>query len=120
MRPLEVGVGEYVDVAVHMGVYVMVKVKPGRIIPSLVAVALGNAVGEKKSKANASRVNARSRGVAVIVLLGARTISSCVSTLPPAIMTGKPNASTQAPRITNKTMAPCAFTPLVLLSHTEQ
>jgi len=81
---------------------------------------MGEAVGEKKSRAKAARVSDLSMGVAVGLLLGARTISSCVSTLPPAIRTGKLNARKQAPIITNRTIMPCAFTPLVLLSHIKQ
>lgn len=64
-------------------------------------------VGEKKSMANASLVNARSRGVAVGENLGWRTMSSCVSGRPPAIMTGRLNARRHTPAITTKTIVLC-------------
>lgn len=71
-----VGVEEYAGVAVHVDVTVKVKVKVGRIFPSIVKVALGKGVGEKKRRANASRVNARSRGVGVADCLATTIISS--------------------------------------------
>lgn len=66
-------------------------------------------VGLKKRSAKASLVRARSRGVGVAEYLGTRTISPCVSGLPPAIMTGKLKARTQAPIKTSRTITPCDF-----------
>jgi len=68
------------------------------------------AVGVKKSNAKASRVSARSRGVAVGVYLGRSIVSSCVSGLSPAIIIGKPNARKQAPISTTRIIALCDFT----------
>ena len=116
--PAGVGVGELVnvDVAVVVEVKVSVKVKPGGITGSLANIDTEDAVGEKNIRANASCVNARSRGVAVAVNLGTRTISSCASGLPPAIRTGKLKARTQTPIITSITIDPCAFKTCLLLS----
>lgn len=97
-------------------VNVMVKVKPGRMFPSLVKVALGKGVGEKKRRANASWVNARSRGVGVADCLATTITSSRGSILPPAIIKGKPNARTQMPIKVIMTIALCAFIKLFLLS----
>jgi hypothetical protein len=112
-----IGVGVPVDINVAVEVYVRVKVKLGEILTSII-VAVGEDVCVKKRSANACWVSDRSRGVAVADSLGDRTISSCVSGLPPASMTGRLNARTQAPTITKRTIAPCAFTLLVLLPYT--
>jgi hypothetical protein len=97
-------------------VNVDLRVELGVIMFSPVDVTKGDGVGEKKSEANATRVNARSRGVAVAVSLGTRTISSCVSGLPPAMTTGRLNARIQAPIITSRITKFCAFTLLNLLT----
>jgi hypothetical protein len=109
---VEENVGVAVDVEAAE-VNVRVSVKLGRISNSPVEVGAGGDVGVKKSRANASRVKDRSMGVVVAVLLGIRTTSSCVSSLPPAIKEGKRNARTHAPTNTNRTIVPCAFTLLV-------
>jgi hypothetical protein len=56
------------------------------------ASTLGKFVGVKKSLANAACVSALSSGVAVAVYFGSRTMSSCLSVVPPFNMKGKPNA----------------------------
>ena len=73
-------------------------------------------VGEKKSKANASLVRARSRGVAVPVNLGRRIMPSCVSNLSPKNNSGKLNATMTTPTTTARTNFSCTFTLLFLLS----
>jgi hypothetical protein len=82
------GTGEFVAVKVAVEVWVIVKVKLGRTLTS-VLVDVGDDVWVKKSRANAPCVRARSIGVGVGENLGAMTISSCVSILPPDIKTGK-------------------------------
>ena len=54
----------------------------------VVGAITGEFVGVKKRKANASRVRARSMGVAVAVNLGVRTTSGRVSSLSPDITNG--------------------------------
>jgi hypothetical protein len=82
------GTGEFVAVKVAVAVWVIVKVKLGRTLTS-VLVDVGDDVWVKKSRANAPCVRARSIGVGVGENLGAMTISSWVSILPPDIKTGK-------------------------------
>lgn len=109
------GVGDAVPDIAAMEVIVTVGVKLAtRVSPPLTGM-IREEVGVKKRSAKASCVNARSRGVVVAVCLGRRMISSCVSSLPPAIRTGRLNARIHAPIITNRTMTPCAFTGLDLL-----
>lgn len=89
-----------------------------RASPPLTGMISEEVVGVKKSSAKASCVNARSRGVAVAVCLGMRTMSAWVSGLPPAIRTGRLNARIHTPINTSTTMAPCALTELGLLFST--
>jgi hypothetical protein len=104
-------VGDPVPDIVTREVIVTVGVKlAARVSPPLTGMISEEVVGVKKRSAKASCVNARSRGVAVAVCLGMRTISSWVSGLPPAIKTGRLNANIHAPIKTNTTMAPCALT----------
>ena len=105
---IEVRVGEGVRLAVEVNV--AVRVEPGVMVLSRVDVTGREGVGEKKNRANASRVSARSSGVGVAVSLGTRTISSRVSGLPPAMRTGKLNARMQVPAMISRTMTLCAFT----------
>jgi hypothetical protein len=106
------GVGELVVLKVAVEVWVRVKVRLGRILTS-VLVAVGEAVGVKKSRAKASCVRARSSGVGVGENLGTGTISSWVSTLPPEITNGRPKARAHTPIKTNTIIAPCDFKLLV-------
>jgi len=118
---LVVGVG----VSVEVGELVKVKVEVSVSVNVALATSESSLntpdrekVGVKKSKANASLVKARSRGVDVAVNLGVITISSCVSGLPPAIIMGNPKANAHATMMVNTTMAPCAFILLKILSYT--
>lgn len=70
---------------------------------------MGGPVGVTKRATNAALVSALSKGVAVGVNLGWRTMSSCVSCLPPAIMYGMPKARIHTKRKVNGIMKPCCF-----------
>ena len=67
----------------------------------------GRFVGVKKSLANASCVRTRSAGVALAVLNGWRTTSSCLSTLSLDNTNGMPNARRQMTGRIRKITSPC-------------
>ena len=106
-----VGLEINVDTTVNVGVLVGMMVSP-----PLIGIIKEDVVGVKKSSAKASLVIERSSGVAVAVYLGWRTIPSCVSSLPPASITGRLKARTQTPIKTSRTTNPCDFTKFSLLS----
>jgi hypothetical protein len=81
-----------------------------------VKIATGVNVGVKKRVAKASRVRALSRGVAVAVWRGSRTMSGCVSGFPPLIMKGKLNARTMVPKMASMIKEPLAVVFICLFS----
>ena len=99
-----------VSVAVGKGKGVL----EGRFVSAKTATDVN--VGVKKRVAKASRVSARSRGVAVPVCRGSSTMSGRASGFPPLIMKGKLNARTVIPKIARIITEPLAFLFIFLFS----
>jgi hypothetical protein len=95
---MEMAVPETTTMIVGAGV--KVRVKEGLAVPT--GATLGVCVGVKNIWANACWVRARSIGVEVAVCLGAITMSSRLSTLSPASISGTPNARAHVPTTANK------------------
>jgi hypothetical protein len=111
---VEVEFPEIGIMAVSVSVAVGKGVLEGRVVSAKTATDVN--VGVKKRVAKASRVSALSRGVAVAVCRGSRTMSGRVSGFPPLIMKGKLNARTTVPRIARIIKEPLAFVFICLFS----